>query len=223
MLTEDDDLTPPDTRIFWSAAATWMWRVSLSIAVCKVVATLIWCGLNGIGVRLAWWWNIIPHFELELDSAEFVKVVTLSTWLGVAGMAAGLAWAAFVNRRSRTDAHHHDHDEHHGMAEPATPADPHLLTWYGFLARSERAGAWLGAWTGALCLLVTIAFELIRDRLIDTYVWPHPHLAAITLAAIPLAVLVGTALFDTWRRPTPVKTVEQVLVAGGVTIQPATP
>ncbi len=92
-LDRDGELRVGDLHSFWFYAGSWMLRVSLIVAVFKLVGTLSWASMRGYGARLDFWFGVIPHFDLQLAEDRFVRLVTLSTWLGIVGAVVGLLWA----------------------------------------------------------------------------------------------------------------------------------
>lgn len=87
---------------FWSHAGAWMLRMSLLVALFKLGGTLLWAAAAGYGVTLDFWFGFIPHFDFQIGQDRFVRLVTLSTWLGIIGAGAGLLWAFVAGYRLNT-------------------------------------------------------------------------------------------------------------------------
>ena len=237
---------------FWFYAGSWMLRVSLLVAVFKLVGTLSWASMRGYGVSLDFWFGFVPHFDVQLSEDRFVRLVTLSTWLGIVGAVVGLAWAFSHARRvvvlhgayrtwveenytGRLAADEADEDAAEdvdegaaedvddaeaGEAVAAAPSAEELIRFDRFTEQVSRRGLWLGAWLGAMTLLITIAFEMFRHFLGDAYVWQVQHLVATCVALTPVIVLLTMILAGRFRTVLPVREVDVLLAAAGIEVEP---
>jgi hypothetical protein len=198
---EHDRIGVIDLHQFWSAARSAMLTLTLCIAVFKVGLTLIWCSFNGIDINLRFWWHLVPYFELGLDQPSFVRAVTVSSWLGALGMAVGFVVVAVAGRRAtRTLTERSAALAAPAATDPAqaatddTAETAEMNDWVSYAVQAHRAGRRIGACTGATTLLITVIFELVRDRVFGAYVLPSPHLFLITAAGIPPLAAVGMLL-----------------------------
>lgn len=186
----------PDVRSFWTEAVTWTWRALLLTVAGKVGLTLLVAAAQGRTPELRLWRRVLPYFVFEVDEPTFVRIVTMSTWLGVAAVALVIAWSELHRRRRRrrfaaSIAEREDDD----------PIDDRL-PYERFVLGARLSGVRFGALFGSLTLPMTILCELVRDRFIDTYVWPRPHLIALSLAGAPVVGLIAMWAFGAFARRT---------------------
>lgn len=184
-----------DLDQFWLAVRSAMLTLTLCIAAFKVGLTLIWCSFNGIDINLKFWWHLIPYFELGLDQPSFIRAVTVSSWLGALGMLVGFIVVAITGRRA--DRVLAEQAAERAATQPDESEIGELNDWASFTANAHRTGRRVGACVGATSLLITVIFELIRDRVFGAYVLPSPHLFLITAAGIPPLTIVWM-LFRGW-------------------------
>ena len=222
---------------FWSHAGSWMLRVSLLVALFKLGGTLIWASVAGYGVTLDFWFGFVPHFDFEIAQDRFVRLVTLSTWLGIIGAGAGLLCVFVVSYRvnARHVAHRQrlvdagavadgeivDEDaSDDAIADAAEigrigPSVDELLTFDRFTERVSQAGLWLGAWIGSMTVIATIGFEMFRHFYIDAYIWQAQHVVATLVAAIPVLAILAMVFMGRFRAALPIVDVETLLTASG--------
>lgn len=209
IVEEHGSLWPGDSASFWSQIQRWLWRTTLLIAAFKVGLTLLYAGVvQEVGITLGFWWGFVPHFGFDLDQDKFVRLVTMSSWFGVLGMLAAWVWALVAYRRSARDF------DEFVETKPLTGQEERF---FRFAFESSRLGLAIGALVGSCALLVTIVLELLRDRFIDAYVWPRPHIWLITVSLVPVLALAALAVSGAMRAARcPVAQVTSLLVAGGV-------
>lgn len=221
---------------FWSHAGAWMLRMSLLVALFKLGGTLLWAAAAGYGVTLDFWFGFIPHFDFQIGQDRFVRLVTLSTWLGILGAGAGLLWAFVASYRVnvRHVAHRErlvdagavadgdvdDDASDDAIADAAEigrigPSVDELLAFDRFTERVSQAGLWLGAWIGSMTLLATIGFEMFRHYYVDAYVWHAQHVVATLVATIPVLAILTLVFMGRFRTALPVVEIEALLTASG--------